>query len=466
MFCARCRKQPDSDDKIKLHAQSEKILLKYCQENAFSDDLKQLKTTGQVSTSSKLASLNPHIGSDQLLRVRGRLENADLPPEMKAPIILPSNDHLTHLIIDDLHRKNGHVGLKHVISKLRERFWVLRCVSEVKRILGRCIFCRRFHRPLMTQQMAPLPEECLSADNPPFHTTGIDYFGPLHVRVGRSSVKRWGVIFTCLACRAVHLEVAHTLNTDSFLAAFSRFTARRGTPSLVYSDNGTNLTAAEKELREMIDGLDKDKINDKHKAIGWKFIPPGASHMAGVWERLVRSVKTILQGLLEKETKKLLSDEGLYTLLCEVECILNDRPISMNPTGLDDAPALTPNMLLTFQRRTITSLENYDPKEAYSQRWWRHVQHLASVFWRRFVAEYVPTLQNRPKWRRSQPSIKLGDIVLVSDINLPRGEWPLGRITELQHGQDGHVRIVKVLVAGKERLRPITRLCLLEQNSC
>ena len=138
----------------------------------------------------------------------------------------------------------------------------------------------------------------------------------------------------------------------------------------------------------------------------------------------------------------------------------------MNPTGLDDAPALTPNMLLTFQRRTITRLENYDPKEAYSQRWWRHVQHLASVFWRRFVAEYVPTLQNRQKWRRSQPSIKLGDIVLVSDINLPRGEWPLGRITELQHGTDGHVRIVKVLVAGKKRLRPITRLCLLEQNSC
>ena len=113
IFSARCRKQPDSDDKIKLHARSERILLKYCQENAFSDDLKQLKTTGQVSTSSKLASLNPHIGSDQLLRVRGRLENADLPPEMKAPIILPSNDHLTHLIIDDLHRKNGHVGLKH-----------------------------------------------------------------------------------------------------------------------------------------------------------------------------------------------------------------------------------------------------------------------------------------------------------------------------------------------------------------
>ena len=316
----------------------------------------------------------------------------------------------------------------------------------------------------MTQQMAPLPEERVTTDKPPFYATGIDYFGPLNVRVGRSSVKRWGVIFTCLACRAVHLEVSHTLNTDSFLAAFSRFTARRGTPHIVYSDNGTNLTAAEKELRDMIKELDTKKMSNKHAGIDWKFLPPGASHMAGVWERLVRSVKMVLRGLLENETKKLLTDEGLYSLLCEVEFILNDRPISSNPTGLDDAPALTPNMLLTFQRRVITRILHYDPKEAYSKRWWRHIQNLASVFWRRFLYEYIPTLQLRTKWKKLQPSINVGDIVLVSDVNLPRGEWPLGRITEVQPSSDGQVRTVKVFTAGKEKLRPLSRLCLLEQN--
>ena len=118
------------------------------------DDQKKLKTKDQASTSSKLAPLNSHIDGDQSLLIRGRLENAILRPERKAPIILPSNDHLTHLIIDDLHRENSHVGLKHVISKLRKRFWVLRCVSEVMRILGRCMFCRRLHQ-LMTQQMVP-----------------------------------------------------------------------------------------------------------------------------------------------------------------------------------------------------------------------------------------------------------------------------------------------------------------------
>ena len=173
------------------------------------------------------------------------------------------------------------------------------------------------------------------------------------VRVGRSSVKRWAVIFTCMSCLAVHFEVSHTLDTDSFLAAFSRFTARRCTPTTVFSDNATNLVAAEKELQGMLKALDEDTIKHRNPSIALKFLPPGASHMVGVWERLIRSAKSIIRGLLENEIQKLLSDESLYTLLCEVECIMNDRPITSNPHGLDDALALTPSMLLTFRRRCL-----------------------------------------------------------------------------------------------------------------
>ena len=119
----------------------------------------------------------------------------------------------------------------------------------------------------MTQQMAPLPVSRTSADHSPFYATGIDYFGPMNVRVGRSSVKRWGVIFTCLACRAVHFGIAHTLNTDSFLGAVSRFSSRRGRPHIIYSHNGTNLTAGEKELREIMEKLDQEKIRRRHATI-------------------------------------------------------------------------------------------------------------------------------------------------------------------------------------------------------
>ena len=166
--------------------------------------------------------------------------------------------------------------------------------------------------------------------------------------------------------------------------------------------------------------------------------------MAGVWERLIRSAKSIIRGLLENETQKLLSDESLYTLLCEVECIMNDRPITSNQHSLDDALALTPSMLLTFRRRCLPLPDDdFDPKELYSRRWWRRIQHLASLFWKRWTHEYVPTLLARSKWHSTRPEIKKNDIVLVADVNLPRGEWPLGRVTDLIASSDGLVRTSK-----------------------
>ena len=102
-----------------------------------------------IQASSKILSLNPFLDRDEdLIRARGQLLNADIPDDMKCPIILPANHRLTDLLIADTHRRNGHIGLKHMVSKLRERFWI---------ILRRCIFCTRHNRPLMTQQMAPLP---------------------------------------------------------------------------------------------------------------------------------------------------------------------------------------------------------------------------------------------------------------------------------------------------------------------
>ena len=96
--------------------------------------------------------------------------------------------------------------------------------------------------------MANLLVECLEANLPPFTNVGMDYFGPLMVKRGRAEVKRYGVIFTCLVSRAVHLEVASSLDTDSAINAIRRFTARRGPVKHMRSDNGTNLVGAEKEL--------------------------------------------------------------------------------------------------------------------------------------------------------------------------------------------------------------------------
>ena len=143
---------------------------------------------------------------------------------------------------------------------------------------------------------------------------------------------------------------------------------------------------------------------------------------------------------------------------------MNDRPLTQNPDSLDDAPALTPNMLLTFQRRPVHTPGSFDGKDVYSRRWWRRAQHLADVFWNRWLKEYVPLLHQRQKWTHPQPSIRVDDIVLLEEENTARGEWPLARVLELQSGLDGFTRTVKLLVRGKEKTRPIQKLVLLEHH--
>ena len=164
--------------------------------------------------------------------------------------------------------------------------------------------------------MADLPRPRVTPDQPPFTCVGIDYFGPFLVHQKRSLVKRYRAIFTCLALRTVHLEISHSLDTDSFSLALRRFIARRGQVKEIRSDNGTNFTGAEKELRVMISSWNQAKIHDTllQKGIKWVFNPPAASHHGGVWERLIRSTRKIL-GALTKE--QVLDDECLQTLLCE-----------------------------------------------------------------------------------------------------------------------------------------------------
>lgn len=167
----------------------------------------------------------------------------------------------------------------------------------------------------------------LSPDEPPFTNTGVDFFGPFDIKRGRSTVKRYGVIFTCLNIRAVHIEIAHSLNTDSCINAIRRFVSRRGPVKVMRSDNGTNLVRAERELREAVRALDNSRIQTValKKGISWLFNPPAGSHHGGIWERQIRTIRRILSALLHQQT---LEDEGLATLLCEVEAIVNDRPIT------------------------------------------------------------------------------------------------------------------------------------------
>ena len=196
--------------------------------------------------------------------------------------------------------------------------------------------------------MADLQGCRVQTDKPPFYKVGVDYFSPFLVKQGRSRIKRYGCIFSCLTTRAVHIEVSSDLSTDSFINAMRRFIARRSQPDEIFSDNGTNFAGAKRILRESLQSLQQSKLNNfcLQLEIKWRFNPPYASHMGGIWERMIYSVRRILNALIQMQT---LTEEGLVTVMTEVEGILNSRPLV--PLMLHDSEEepLTPNHLLLLR---------------------------------------------------------------------------------------------------------------------
>ena len=264
-----------------------------------------------------------------------------------------------------------------------------------------------------------------------------------------------------MAMRAVHIEITHSLDTNSFLCAMQRFISRRGMVEKVYSDNGTNLVSGHRELKESIDGWNQSKITDtlRQKGIEWHFNPPLGSHHGGVWERLIGVAKKILKMLVNEQ---LVNDETLLTLMAEVERIMNSRPLTKCSTDPRDEAVLSPNQLLHMKDERSLPYGVFDPKDGYVRRWWKQAQRLSNMFWKRWIREYLPTLQLRHKWVKLEDNLQMGDLVLVMDENTPRRQWPLGRITKTRPDRQGNVRSVEVLSKGSIKTRPISKLCLLE----
>ena len=212
---------------------------------------------------SSLRKLCPFI-QDGVLRVGGRLQDSHVPYDAKHQIILPSKHHVTRLIIESYHVREGHCGTLHTLFALREKYWILRGHSTIRSVLRDCRRCRFLSAPPLNQIMAQLPEYRVTSYNYAFLNVGVDYAGPLFTRVGRSNVKRYVVLFTCLAGRAVHIEMAYSLETTSCLQAIQRFINRRGRPQTITSDNGTNFVGADRELKRGIQRWNQSVI---HKSL-------------------------------------------------------------------------------------------------------------------------------------------------------------------------------------------------------
>ncbi|XP_046325770.2 uncharacterized protein LOC124110437 [Haliotis rufescens] len=414
----------------------------------------QIKKGRGVSKSSPLYRLDPFI-EDGIIRVGGRLQRAKIPHDSKHPVVLPKTSPLSKLLIKDAHTAVGHMGKNAILTHLRQCYWILGAGAVIKSLVSKCVICKKYQSPTGQQQMADLPDDRLQPDKPPFSHVGMDFFGPFLVRRGRANVKRYGVVFSCLTMRAVHLELACSLDTDSCINAIRRFISRRGQPEVIRSDNGTNLSSSERELKEEILKLNQSKLHSSllEKGIDWHFNPPTASHHGGSCERMIRSIRKVLNAVVQEQAIKL-DDEGLSTLFCEVEIILNGRPITDVPYHPHDLNPLTQNNLLLLR-----SGQKMPPGT-----FCKDVQYLADIFWKRWVKEYLTLQQERQKWVTKKPNLKVGDIVLLADSS-PRNSWSLGRVIEIMMDKKGSVRIVRVRTAFTELVRPINKLCVIVRGS-
>ena len=425
------------------------------------------KESHGVPKSSSLFRLDPILTKDGVLRVGGRIRRANMPLDVKHPCILPKKGHVTELIICHFHKKVAHQGRGMTHNSIRSSgFWIIGGVSPVSNHISKCVKCRKVRGELQKQRMADLPEDRLEP-SPPFTYSAVDYFGPWLVKEGRRNVKRYGVLFTCLVSRAIHLETAISLDTSSFLNAYRRFVGRRGPVRQLRSDRGTNFVGCRTELQAALSEMNQETVRQKLlkencDLIKFQMNVPHASHMGGSWERQIRSVRNVLSALLDAHGEQL-DDESLRTFMVEAEAIINSRPLSLNFAS--QLEPLTPNHLLTMKSNIILPPPGeFQRADVYSKKRWRRVQYLINEFWSRWKKEFLQSLQTRQKWVRPQKNLKKGDIVVVNDEDLPRNQWKLARVAETFPSDDNLVRKVKLAMADStldsrgRRKRPISYL--------
>ena len=297
----------------------------------------------------------------------------------------------------------------------------------------------------------------------PFHTVGVDIGGPFYTKEGTRRnakiSKSYMCLFVCYSTRAVHLEALTALTCECFLAAFDRFTGRRGLVHTVFSDNGGNFVAASRYFNEVTQFFRSSNDNIMqgltYRNIHWKHNPPTASHFGGMFEAGIKSAKTLLRRVTGSQP---MTFEEFSTLLTRVEGILNSRPLCPLSNDPDEFEVLTPGHFLVG--RQLVSAPEYDltHEPVHHLTRWQLIKHMTQQFWRRWKQDYLHTLQQRQKWFTDTPNIAVGDVVLIHCDNVTSQHWNLGRVEQVFPGTDGRVRVVSLRTRNTILRRPVNKI--------
>ncbi|XP_030763227.1 uncharacterized protein LOC115887855 [Sitophilus oryzae] len=358
----------------------------------FSAEFHDLHKNNSVNSKSRLSSLDPFL-DENLIRVGGRLKNADASFGKKHPFILCDKNPLARLIINFEHNRLMHAGPQAALASIRSQFWILNGRNAVKGVIRQRIPCFKARPKTICPKMGDLPSTRVIA-NRPFAISGVDFAGPFLVKDGKTRcrilVKCHICVFVCFATKASHLELVSDMSLEAFLNALKRFISRMGIPQEIHSDNGSNFKGAANEL-----------------------------------------------------------EKQFYTVIVQIEGILYSRPITPLSDNIHDLEPLTPSHFLIGQM--TTSLPQKDVADLPINRLmnYQRLTQITQHFWARLHQEYLSSLQQRLKWKKSCSStqLKTGMMVLLKEHDSAPFQWHLGRIISTNPGKDGEVRVVTVKTA-------------------
>lgn len=444
------------------------ILIKNEQSLYFKDEMECLQNNKCLKGS--LQSLHPFLDDKGIMRVGGRLHHSDIPFSQKHQAILPKESHVTRCIIISEHERLLHAGPKLLLSNLNQRFWLTNGLMFVKKITHKCITCFRQKATASKQLMGSLPAGRVTAMSRPFEKVGVDFAGPINVKLSRVrrslTGKGYICVFVCFATKAVHLELASDLTSDTYLACLRRFIGRRGLPREIHSDNASTFKGARNQLTELYSlQSSREHQNKVHQfsaqnGIEFHFIPSYSPTFGGLWEAAVKSTKYHLKRVLQGH---ILTYEQINTILVEIECILNSRPlIPLSSSDVNDYSYLTPGHFLIGNALTMYPENDVCNIPRNRLKFWQLGLQIKQSFWKMWYKHYINVLQNRPKWLNILPNIKIGSLVILKEDNVPTMYWPMARVVNVFPGHDGHVRAVEVRTSnGKTHTRSILKICIL-----
>lgn len=437
--------------------------IKAAQREHFYREIRDLTTTQEIQRSSKLINLRPFLDND-LLRVGGRLHNANLKFVVKHPLILPAEHKVTQLLMEEEHKRLLHAAPSSLLANVRQKFWPLKGKQIAKRVVNNCITCIKAKPKMLSQTMAPLPMERITPSRT-FSVTGVDYAGPIHLkssnRKNTSFIKSYVCLFVCFCTKAIHLELVSSLSTEAFLASLQRFVSRRGIPNIMYSDNAKNFVGAKNQLQKAFNKCIQDESVTNflaNKRIQWRFSPPSSPHHGGIYEAGIKSFKYHFRRIVKLRS---LTFEEATTLCTQIEAVLNSRPLTPLTSDIEDLQALTPGHFLIGQPLVaLPSSENQDMESNLLTRW-KKINILVTNFWKKWHLDYLQNLQLLPKWYQNKIQPEIGSLALIKDRNLPPLTWKLARVISFFKNTDNVIRTVTLKTPTGVTSRAVSELCFL-----